>query len=63
MPVRQPVVAGRFYPGNPEALRRELLDEAYAGAFSGPGAIILDVDEIRNADAEELKEIARRYGR
>lgn len=22
MPVRQPVVAGRFYPGNPEALRR-----------------------------------------
>ena len=46
-----------------ETLRQELLDEAYAGAFSGPGAIILDVDEIRNADAEELKEIARRYGR
>ena len=24
MPVRQPVVAGRFYPGSPEALRREV---------------------------------------
>lgn len=46
-----------------EALRRELLDEAYAGAFSGLGAMILDVDEIRNADAEELEEIARRYGK
>ena len=46
-----------------EALRQELLDEAYAGAFSDLGAMILDADEIRNADAEELKEIARRYGR
>ena len=45
-----------------EALRRELLDEAYAGAFSGLGAMILDVDKIRNADAEELEEIARQYG-
>ena len=31
-----------------EALRRELLDEAYAGAFSGLGAMLLDADEIRN---------------
>ena len=46
-----------------ESLRRELMDEAYAGAFSGLGAMILDVDEIRNADAEELEEIARRYGK
>ena len=46
-----------------EALRQELLDEAYAGAFSGLGAMFLDVDEIRNADASELEEIARRYGR
>ena len=30
-----------------EALRQELLDEACAGAFSGLGAMILDVDEIR----------------
>lgn len=46
-----------------EALRKELLDEAYAGAFSGLGAMILDAGEIRNADKEELEEIARRYGR
>lgn len=46
-----------------EALRRELLDEACAGAFSGLGTMILDVDEIRNADAGELEEIARRYGK
>ncbi len=45
-----------------EALRRELLDEAYAGAFSGLGPILLDTEEIRNADSEELEEIARRYG-
>lgn len=46
-----------------EALREELLEEAYAGAFSGLGAMILDAEEIRNADREELEEIARRYGR
>ena len=46
-----------------EALRRELLDEAYAGAFSGLGAMLLDADEIRNADKDELEEIARRTGR
>lgn len=46
-----------------EALRRELLDEAYAGAFAGFGAMLLDADEIRNADAEELEKIARRYGK
>lgn len=46
-----------------EDLRRELLDEAYAGAFSDLEAMLLDADEIRNADREELEEIARRYGR
>lgn len=46
-----------------EVLREELLEEAYAGAFSGLGAMILDAEEIRNADREELEEIARRYGR
>lgn len=45
-----------------EALRRELLDEACAGAFSGLGAMILDAEEIRRADGGELEEIARRYG-
>jgi hypothetical protein len=46
-----------------ESLRKDLLDEAYAGAFSDLGAMILDADEIRNADKDELKEIARRYGK
>lgn len=46
-----------------EDLRRELLEEAYAGAFSGLGAMILDADKIRRADRDELEEIARRYGR
>lgn len=46
-----------------EALRRELLEEAYAGAFSGLGAMLLDAGEIRRADREELEEIARRIGR
>ncbi len=45
-----------------EILRRELLDEAYAGAFSGLGGMLLDAEEIRRADPEELEEIARRYG-
>lgn len=46
-----------------EALRKELLDEACAGAFSGLGAMILDEDEIQNADGSKLEEIARRYGK
>ncbi len=45
-----------------DALRRELMDEACAGAFSGLGAMLLDEEEIRNADPEELEEIARRQG-
>lgn len=46
-----------------ESLRWELMDEAYTGAFSGLGAMILDAEEIKNADAGELEEIARRYGK
>lgn len=45
-----------------EELRRRLLDEIYAGAFAGFGAMILDEREIRYASDEELREIARRYG-
>ena len=36
MPVRQPVVAGRFYPGNPVALRRELDRFLTAPVEAGP---------------------------
>lgn len=45
-----------------EALRRELLDEVCAGAFSGLGAMLLDAEEIQTADGDELRKIARRYG-
>lgn len=45
-----------------EELRQTLLDEIYAGAFSGMGAMILDEDRIRNAGVEELEELAREYG-
>ena len=57
------LTGGTHLYNDTEALRRELLDEVYAGAFSGLGAMLLDVDEIRNADPEELEEIARRYGK
>lgn len=45
-----------------EELRQTLLDEIYAGVFSGMGAMILDEDRIRNAGAKELEELAREYG-
>ena len=47
---------------NTEELRRKLLEEIYAGAFAGMPAMLLDEDEIRNADEEDLQAIARRYG-
>ncbi len=46
-----------------EALRRELLEEVYAGAAAGMPAMLLDEDHIRNASEEELERIARQYGR
>lgn len=42
-----------------EELRELLLTEAYVGAFSGLGAMLLDEDRIQNAGAEELEELAR----
>ena len=47
---------------NAEELRRKLLEEICAGAFAGMPAMLLDEDEIRDADEEELIEIAKRYG-
>ena len=47
---------------NTEDLRRRLLNDVYAGAFSGIPAMILDEKRIRDADEEELKEIVRQYG-
>ena len=45
-----------------EALRRRLLEDVYAGAFSGLGAMLLEEDEIRAAGPEELEHLARRHG-
>ena len=45
-----------------ETLRRQILEEIYAGAFSGLPAMLADEDEIRNAGGEELRRIAGRYG-
>ena len=45
-----------------EELRQALLNEVWAGAASGLGAMLLDEQEIRRADPEELEKLARRYG-
>ena len=51
------------YSQSPDDLRQKLLDDVYAGAFSGGmPAMLLEEDEIRKADDEELEEIARRHG-
>ena len=47
---------------NVELLRQELLNEVYAGSFSGLSAMLLDEDKIRQASPEELLQIARQYG-
>ena len=46
-----------------EELRRELLDEVWAGAFSGLGAMCLDEEEIWQAGPEKLEQIALQYGK
>lgn len=50
------------YRPNSNDLRQKLLDDVYAGAFAGMPAMLLEEDEIRKADDEELEEIARRHG-
>lgn len=45
-----------------EELRRRLLEEIYAGAMAGMGAMLLDEARIRQANEEELREIASQYG-
>ena len=47
---------------NTEELRQQLLEEIYAGAMAGMPAMLLDEDAIRQADSEELQDIAQRYG-
>jgi hypothetical protein len=45
-----------------EELRRKLLAEVYAISLTGMPAVILDEDRIKRADADELLEIAKRFG-
>lgn len=45
-----------------EALRRQLLEQVYAGAGAGLGAMLLDEDEILRAGPEQLEQLARQYG-
>lgn len=45
-----------------EALRQALLDEVWAGAASGLGAMLLDEEKIRRAGPEELEQMARQCG-
>lgn len=45
-----------------EEIRKKLLEDIYAGAFSGLPAMLLDEDRIKNADREELEELAKKYG-
>ena len=52
----------KTYSPNPDDLRQKLLDDVYAGACAGMSAMLLEEDEIRKADGEELEEIARRHG-
>ena len=53
----------KIWGKNPDVLRQKLLDDVYAGAFSGgTPAMLLEEDEIRTADDEELEKIAGRHG-
>ncbi len=45
-----------------EQLRRKLLENVYAGAFSGLGAMLLDEEQIRRASPDELELLAQSYG-
>lgn len=47
---------------NAEELRRSLLEEIYAGAASGLGAMLLDEEKIRQAGPEELVDLACQHG-
>ena len=62
IPIKQKEVSCVKCSGDSEDLRRKLLDDIYAGAVCGMGAMLLEEDEIREADDKELEEIAKRHG-
>lgn len=45
-----------------ERLRQAILNELYAGAFAGMPAMLVEAEDVKHADYEELIQIAERYG-
>lgn len=45
-----------------ERLRQIILNELYAGAFAGMPAMLVEVEDVKRADFEELIQIAEQYG-
>ena len=45
-----------------QELRRQLLEDCFAGAASGLEAMLLDEDAVRQAGPEELEALARQHG-
>lgn len=45
-----------------EHLRQLILNELHAGAFAGMPAMLMEVEDVKHADYEELIQIAERYG-
>ena len=45
-----------------EHLRELILNEFYAGAFAGMPAMLMEAEDVKCADYEDLIQIAERYG-
>ncbi len=50
------------YNDDAENLRSTILNDIYAGAAAGMGAMLLDEGRVIGADEQELHEIAKQYG-
>ena len=44
-----------------ERLRQAILNELYAGAFAGMPAMLMEAENVKRANYEELIQIAERY--
>lgn len=45
-----------------ERLHQTILNALYAGAFAGMPAMLMESEDVKRADYEELIQIAERYG-
>lgn len=50
------------YNNDTENLRSTILNDIYAGAAAGMGAMLLDEGRVIGADERQLHEIAKQYG-